>query len=202
LEKAWEHNVEIHQIFIDFQRAYDSIRRDKLYAIMASFEIPNKLIRLTEAAMEDSTHHVKIGTITTDGFKVGSGLKQGDGLTPNLFSIALEYVIRQLSVQAQATIFYKSVQDINIMGRTKRATSMVYRELKERAKEVGLDINVEKTKAMVQSWRPRGRETLTAKEQDIEVVLLLLPPSPRPPAFTTHLRVLASSFLRFRDHTQ
>jgi hypothetical protein len=42
--------------------------------------------------------------------------------------------------------------------------------LKERAKEVGLNINVEKTKAMMQSRRPRGRETLTAKEQDIEVV--------------------------------
>jgi hypothetical protein len=106
----------------------------------------------------------------------GSGLKQGDGLAPNLFNIALEYVIRQLTVQAQATIFYKSVQligyadGINIMGRTKRTTSMVYREPKERAKEVGVNINVEKTKAMVQSRRPRGRETLTAKEQDIEVV--------------------------------
>jgi hypothetical protein len=99
----------------------------------------------------------EIGTITTDGFKVGNGLKEGDGLAPNLFNTAMEYVIRQQSVQAQATIFYKSVQligyadDINIMGRTKRATSMVYRELKERAKEVGLNINVEKTKAMVQS---------------------------------------------------
>jgi hypothetical protein len=61
--------------------------------------------------------------------------------------------------------------DINIMGRTKRASLMVYRELKEIAKEVvGLNINVEKTKAMVQSRRRRGRETLTAKEQDIEVV--------------------------------
>jgi hypothetical protein len=88
----------------------------------------------------------------------------------------MEYAIRQQSVQAQATIFYKSVlligcaDDINIMGRTKRATSTVYRELRERAKEVGLDINVEKTKAIVQSRRPRGRETLTAKEQDSEVV--------------------------------
>jgi hypothetical protein len=117
--------VGIHQIFIDFQTPYDSIRKDKLYAIMAFFEIPNKLIRLTEAAMEDSTYHVKIGTITTDVLKVGNGLKQGDGLAPYLFNIALEYVIRQLSVQAKATIFYKSVQligyadDINIVGRTK-----------------------------------------------------------------------------------
>jgi sorting nexin-29 len=176
LEKAWEHNIEICQIFVDFQKAYGSIQRDKLYAIMAYFGIPNKLISLTKATMEDSIYHVKIGTIMTDGFQVGNGLKQGDGLAPNLFNIALEYVIRQLSVQVTSTIFYKSVQiigyadDINIMGRTKRAVSEVYGELKERAKEVGLNINVEKTKAMVQSRRPGRREALTAEDHDIEVV--------------------------------
>ena len=115
-------------------------------------------------------------TTMTDGFKVGNGLKQGDGLVPNLFSTAQDYVIRQLSVQAKSTIFYKSVQligyadDINIMRRRERVISEVYDELKERAKEVGLNINVEKTKAMVQNRRLRRRETLTVKEHDIEVV--------------------------------
>ena len=119
--------MEIHQIFVDFQKAYDSIQRDKLYAIMVYFGIPNKLIRLTQVTMENSTYHVKIGTIMMVGFQVGTGLKQGDGLVPNLFNIALEYVISKLSVQTTSTIFHKSVQligyadDINIMGRTKRA---------------------------------------------------------------------------------
>ena len=57
---------------------------------MAHFGITNKLIRLTIATMENSTYCVKMGSIMTDGFKVGNGLKQGDGLTPNLFDIALE----------------------------------------------------------------------------------------------------------------
>jgi len=56
LGKAWEHNVDIHRIFVDFQKAYGSIQRDKLYAIMAHFAIPNKLIRLTKATTENSTY--------------------------------------------------------------------------------------------------------------------------------------------------
>jgi len=60
--------------------------------------------------MENSTYHVKIGTVMTDGFKLGNGLKQGYGLAPNLFNIALEYIIRQLLVQTTSTIFHKSVQ--------------------------------------------------------------------------------------------
>jgi hypothetical protein len=120
LEKAWEHNVEIHQIFVDSQKAHDSIQRDKLYAIMVHFGIPNKLIRLTKATMEGSTYYVKIGTIMTDGFKVGNGVKQGDGLAPPLFGIALEYtyVIRQLSVQVTSTVCNKatvSTSHINSM---------------------------------------------------------------------------------------
>jgi hypothetical protein len=132
---------------------------------MAHFGIPDKLIRLTKATIENSTYHVKIGTIMTDGFKVGTGLKQGDGLAPNLFNTALEYVIRQLSVQPTSTIFHKSVQligyadDINIMGRTKRDISEAYGELKERAKEVGLIIDVEKNKsncAKQETWKGKN----------------------------------------------
>ena len=114
---------------------------------MAHFGIPDKLIRLTKATMENSTYHVKRGTVMTDGFKVGTGLKQGDGLAPNLFNIALENVIRQLSVQTTSTIFHKSVlligyaDDINIMVRTRRAISEAYGKLKERANEVGMIIN-------------------------------------------------------------
>ena len=45
----------------------------------------------------------------TDDIKVGNGLKQRDGLQPNLFYIAMEYVLRYLSLQVKSTIFYESV---------------------------------------------------------------------------------------------
>jgi uncharacterized membrane protein YkvA (DUF1232 family) len=55
-----------------------------------------------------------------------------------------------MSVQVKRTIFYKSLQlvgyadDINIMGRMKRAVSEVYKVLKERAKEAVLNIRAQK----------------------------------------------------------
>jgi len=71
-----------------------------------------------------------------DGFMVGNGLKQGNGLAPTFFNIALEYLIGY-------------ADDINIMGRTKSPVSEVYKELQERAKEVGLNSTVEETKELV-----------------------------------------------------
>jgi sorting nexin-29 len=79
-------------------------------------------------------------------------------------------------VKTTSTIFHKSVQligyadDINIMGRIKRVISEAYGELKETAKEVGLIINVEKTKAMVQTRRLGKGRTLTIEDHKIEVV--------------------------------
>ena len=84
-----------------------------------------------KATMENSTYCVKVETIMTDGFRVGTGLRQEDRLAPSLFNIALEYIMRQLSVQTTSTIFHKSEQligyadDINIMDRIKRDTSDV-----------------------------------------------------------------------------
>ena len=46
LEKKWEYNEAVHQLFIDFKKAYDSVRREVLYIILIELGIPRKLIRL------------------------------------------------------------------------------------------------------------------------------------------------------------
>jgi hypothetical protein len=39
LEKKWEYNEAIHQIFVDFKQAYDSVRREVLYNILIEFGV-------------------------------------------------------------------------------------------------------------------------------------------------------------------
>jgi hypothetical protein len=46
LEKKWEYNGTVHQIFIDFKKVYDSVRREALYDILIEFGIPRKLVGL------------------------------------------------------------------------------------------------------------------------------------------------------------
>jgi len=46
LEKKWEYYEEVHQLFIDFKKAYDSVRREILYKFLIEFGIPRKLVRL------------------------------------------------------------------------------------------------------------------------------------------------------------
>jgi hypothetical protein len=46
LEKKWEFNGTVHQLFIDFKKAYDSVSREVLYNILIGFVIPRKLVGL------------------------------------------------------------------------------------------------------------------------------------------------------------
>jgi hypothetical protein len=54
LEKKWEHNEAVHQLFIDFKKAYDSVRREALYYIFIEFGIPTKLVRLIKMCLTET----------------------------------------------------------------------------------------------------------------------------------------------------
>ena len=46
LEKIWEYKEAVHQLLIDFKKAYDSVSREALYNIVIEFSVPMKLVRL------------------------------------------------------------------------------------------------------------------------------------------------------------
>jgi purine nucleoside phosphorylase len=51
LEKKWEYNETGHQLFIDFKKAYDSVRREVLYNILIEFGVSMKVVRLIKMCL-------------------------------------------------------------------------------------------------------------------------------------------------------
>jgi hypothetical protein len=84
LEKKWEYNGTVHPLFIDFRRAYDSVRREVLYNILIEFDIPRKLVRLIKMCLNETYSKICVGKHLSDAFPVKNGLKQGDALSPLL----------------------------------------------------------------------------------------------------------------------
>jgi hypothetical protein len=52
--KKWEYNETVHQLFIDFKKAYDSVRREVLYKILIEFGIPMKLVRIIKMCLNET----------------------------------------------------------------------------------------------------------------------------------------------------
>jgi hypothetical protein len=51
LEKKWEYNETVLQLFVDFKKAYDSVRRKVLYNILIEFCVPMKLVRMIKMCL-------------------------------------------------------------------------------------------------------------------------------------------------------
>ena len=72
-----EYKGSVYQLFIDFKKAYDSVKREVLYNILTEFGIPKKLVK-------------------SDALPIYCGLKQGVTLSLLLFNFALDYAIRRI----------------------------------------------------------------------------------------------------------
>ena len=94
----------MHQLFIYFNKAYDSVRREALYNILIEFGIPKKLVRLIKMCLTETYSRVRVGKNLSDMFPIRNGLKQGDSLSPLLSNFALEYVIRRVQVNQDGLI--------------------------------------------------------------------------------------------------
>jgi hypothetical protein len=81
--------VQWDQIFIDFKKAYDSIRREVLYKILTEFGMPRKLVRLIKMCLNETYSKIRIGKHLSGAFPIQNGLKQGDALSPLFFNFAL-----------------------------------------------------------------------------------------------------------------
>jgi hypothetical protein len=70
LEKKWEYNETVHHIFIDFKKAYDSVRRELLYNILIGFRVPLKLIRLNRMCLNEMYNYICVDNHLSGSFPI------------------------------------------------------------------------------------------------------------------------------------
>jgi hypothetical protein len=75
LEKKWEYNRTIHQLFIDCEKAYHSVRREVLYNILIQFVIPLKLVTIIKVYLNETYSKVCIRKNPSDAHPIQNGLK-------------------------------------------------------------------------------------------------------------------------------
>ena len=102
-QKKQEFQKNICFCFIDYAKAFDCVNHNKLWKILQEMGIPDHLTCLLRNAGQEAT--VRTGHGTTDGFQIGKGVHQGCILSPCLFNLYAEYIMRNAGLEeAQAGI--------------------------------------------------------------------------------------------------
>ena len=105
IEKARELQKSIYFFFINYAKAFDCMDHNKLWKILKEMRIPDHLTCLLRNLYARQKATVKTGYGTTDWFQIGKGVHQGCILSPCLFNLYAEYIMRNAGLdEAQAGI--------------------------------------------------------------------------------------------------
>ena len=105
IEKAREFQKSIYFCFIEYNKAFDCVDHNKLWKILKEMGIPDHLTCLLRNLYAGQEATVRSGHGTTDWFQIGKAVHHGCILTPCLFSLYAEYIMRNAGLdEAQAGI--------------------------------------------------------------------------------------------------
>jgi len=94
-EKAIEFNQELHMVFVDQEKAFDRVNREKLWTVLEEYGIKGQLLDNTRALYRESRAAVRTRSGYTTWFDVTSGVRQGCVLSPLLFIIYMDRITRE-----------------------------------------------------------------------------------------------------------
>ena len=155
--------------------AFDSVDRNKLWKILKEMGIPDHLTCLLRNLYAGQEATVRTGHGATGWFQIGKGVCQGYILSPCLFNLYAEYIMRNAGLdEAQAGIKMAGrninnsrciSKDMHIFS-SKELKSLLMK-VKEESEKVGLKLNIQKTKIMASgpmtSWQIDGETMETVR---------------------------------------
>ena len=162
IEKAREFQKHI---YFDYTKAFDWVDHHKLWKILQETGIPNHVTCLLRN-LYVGQEHLEHGT--TDWLQIGKGVHQGCILSPCLFNLYAEYIMRNAKldeVQARIKITRKNINnlryadDTTLMAENEEELKSLLMKVKEESEKAGLKLN-QKMKIMafgpITSWQIDG----------------------------------------------
>ena len=149
---------------------------NKLWKILKEMGIPDHLTCLLRNLYAGQEAPVRIGHGTTDWFQIGKGVSQSCILSPCLFNLYAEYIIRNAGLQETQVGIKIARRNINnlryaddtiLMAESEEELKSLLMKVKEKSEKVGFKLNIQKTKIMasgpITSWQIDGEtvETLS-----------------------------------------
>ena len=177
MEKHLQHQRDLQHNFIDFKKAFDRVWHEGLWQVLRNFGIEEGLIQTIQALYNTSSSAVLLNNQIGDYFKTSVGVRQGCLLSPVLFNLFLENIMREtlhdfhstISIGGRTINNLRFADDIDLMGGSNTELQDLTNRLTERAGAYGMEVSTEKSKVMVNSTSNTTAQ-IYMNGQELEVV--------------------------------
>ena len=172
-----EKQISYTNAFVDYAKAFDCVDHNKLWKILQEMRIADYLTCLLRNLYAGQEATVRTGHGTKDWFQIGKGVHQGCILSPCLFNLYAEYIMRNAGLkEAQAGIKIarrninnlRYADDTILMAESEEELKSLLMKVKEESEKVGLKLNLQKTKIMtsgpITSWQIDGERVETVSD--------------------------------------
>ena len=96
IQKYREFNQPLFTCYVDYTKAFDSVEHQQLWTVMREMGFPTRIVSLIEALFSEQQSAVRTDSGTTDWFSVSKGVRQGCIMSPQLFSVYTESIMREV----------------------------------------------------------------------------------------------------------
>ena len=157
LKKQESSKKTIYVCFIDYAKGFHCVDHNKLWKILKEMGIPGHLTCLLRKLYAGQEATVRTGHGTTDWFHIGKGVRPGCILSPCLFNLYAEYIMRNTGLEeAQAGTKtagrninnVRYADDTTLIAESEEELKSLLMKVKEESEKVGLKLNNQKTKIM------------------------------------------------------
>ena len=151
IKKTRELQKNIYFCFTDYAKGFDCVDHNKLWKILKEMGIPDHLTCLFINLYAGQEATVRTGHGTTDWFQIGKRVRQGCILSPCLFNLYVEYIMRNAGLEEAQTGIKIAGRNINNLRYADDTTLVAESEelksflmkVKEEREKVGLKLNIQ-----------------------------------------------------------
>ena len=157
IEQSLEWQTPLYAVFVDFQKAFDSVDRNFIWRLMHHYGFPPMFTNIIQQMYENATCQVIHDGKLTEPFSVQTGVRQGCLLSPIIFLMVVDWFMRQSTANQKTCIqwtFNKQLEDldfaddISLLSYKQQDAQKKLLRVAEEAEKTGLQINTGKTKVM------------------------------------------------------
>jgi hypothetical protein len=116
IEQSQEWNSSLYINFIDFEKAYDSLDRETLWKLLRHYGIPEKMVNIIKNSYKGMSCKIVHKGQLTEAFEVETGVRQGCLLSPIIFLIAIDWVMKTATANSNTGIQwtpFKQLEDLD-----------------------------------------------------------------------------------------